>query len=249
MLRYSLETYVFDTRREMGLDAAKAVSEKICALLKTKDEIRMIFAAAPSQNEFLEALVNGKAIDFTRITAFHMDEYVALAADAPQGFGNFLRDRLFGLAPFKKVHYINGNAADIDAECRRYAALLGEAPIDIVCMGIGENGHIAFNDPHVALIDDPEDVKCVLLDDVCRMQQVHDGCFKTLDDVPKAALTLTVPRLMRAGSHFCMVPAPTKANAVRASLHGELGNHCPATVLRILPDAKLYLDKDSAALL
>jgi len=233
----------------MGLDAAKAVSEKIKKLLETKAEIRMIFAAAPSQNEFLEALVNDKSIDFSRITAFHMDEYVALDANAPQGFGNFLKDRLFGLAPFKKVNYINGNAENIEDECRRYAALLNEAPIDIVCMGIGENGHIAFNDPHVALIDDPADVKCVLLDDVCRMQQVHDGCFKTLDDVPKAALTLTVPRLMRAGSHFCMVPASTKAKAVRASLHSEIGNHCPATVLRILPDAKLYLDKDSAALL
>ena len=249
MLKYALETYVYDTRAEMGLDAAKAVSAKIKALLKTKEEIRMIFAAAPSQNEFLSALVNDKTIDFTRITCFHMDEYVALASDAPQGFGNFLRDRLFGLAPFKSVNYINGNAENIEAECARYAALLNEAPIDIVCMGIGENGHIAFNDPHVALIDDPEDVKCVLLDDVCRMQQVHDGCFKTLDDVPKAALTLTVPRLMRAGCHFCMVPAPTKANAVYASLHSEIGNHCPATVLRILPDAKLYLDKDSAALL
>lgn len=249
MKRYSLQTTVFETREEMGRAAAEEVAQAVMALMEKQTTVRMIFAAAPSQDEFLKAFTQDKRVDFGRIVAFHMDEYVGLAADAPQGFGNFLRDRLFSRARFKEVHYINGNAPNMQTECDRYAALLAEAPIDIVCMGIGENGHIAFNDPHVAQIDDPAAVKLVELDDVCRMQQVHDGCFAKIDDVPKCAVTLTVSRLLNAEKHFCMVPAATKRDAVREALYGPISNHCPATTLRICPDAMLFLDKDSAALL
>lgn len=237
----------FDTRRDMGLSAAADVRNCIVELLKTQDTVRMIFAAAPSQNEFLEALRNDPAIDFSRIIAFHMDEYVGLDGNAPQGFGNFLRDRLFGLAPFKEVYYLNGNADDIDAECARYTALLQEKPVDIVCMGIGENGHVAFNDPPVADFKDPAAVKVVKLDEVCRMQQVHDGCFASLDLVPTHALTLTVPTLAGARFHFCMVPAATKAEAVYKTVYGPIGEACPATSLRLCPHAILYVDRDSGA--
>ena len=182
------------------------------------------------------------------MNAFHMDEYIGLSADAPQGFGNFLKAHIFGLAPFKSVNYIDISAKDPDKECERYAALLAEYPTDIVVMGIGENGHIAFNDPPVADFNDPKAVKPVLLDEICRNQQVNDGCFATLDDVPKYAITLTVPTLF-AGDHlFCIVPAKTKANAVKATLCGEIGEACPATVLRRHPSAILYLDGDSSAL-
>ncbi len=243
---YSLITKIFDTREDMGIAAADAAAQAVAELLAKQDEVRMIFAAEPSQNEFLKHFMNDSRVDFTRIVAFHMDEYVGLSADAPQGFGNFLRARLFDLVPFKKVNYINGNAEDMEAECKRYTALLNEAPIDIVCRGIGENGHIAFNDPHVADIQDSVDVKLVELDDVCRMQQVHDGCFKAIDEVPKTAVTLTVPRLVRAGQHFCIVPAATKSKAVRESIYGKLSAACPATVLRICANAQMFLDKDSA---
>lgn len=246
---FNLSTKIYETREEMGFAAADAAAQAVAELLEKQDEVRMIFAAAPSQNEFLKHFMSDSRVDFTHIVAFHMDEYVGLAADAPQGFGNFLRDRLFGLVPFKKVNYINGNAEDMEAECKRYTDLLNEAPIDIVCMGIGENGHIAFNDPHVADIQDPVDVKLVNLDDVCRMQQVHDGCFTSIDEVPKMAVTLTVPRLVQAGKHFCIVPAATKSKAVRESIYGKLDASCPATVLRICPDAQMFLDKDSASLL
>ncbi len=249
MKEFSLKTKIFETRQEMGKAAANATAQTVLELLKTKEQVRMIFAAAPSQNEFLSAFLEDERVDFSRIVAFHMDEYVGLPGDAPQGFGNFLRDRLFGKAPFAKVNYINGNAPDPEEECRRYAALLAEAPIDIVCMGIGENGHIAFNDPHVADLQDPMDVKQVTLDDVCRMQQVHDGCFADLDDVPKTAITLTVPRLVNAGKHICIVPASSKAKAVKESIYGQISAKCPATVLRICKDAELYLDANSAALL
>ncbi len=244
---YSIQTRVYENREDMGIAAADAAAEAVEKLLQTQDEVRIIFAAAPSQNEFLKHFIKDSRVDFTRIVAFHMDEYVGLSADAPQGFGNFLKERLFGLVPFKRVYYLNGNATNLEEECNRYADLLREAPIDIVCMGIGENGHIAFNDPHVADFSDSKDVKIVELDDVCRMQQVHDGCFANLDDVPKKALTLTVPRLVRAGQHFCIVPSATKSKAVHACIYGSFGEKCPATVLRICENAKLFLDKESAA--
>ena len=240
-----LNIKIFDTRDAMGAQAAKECAAKMKELLAKKEHINMIFAAAPSQNEFLKSLYTDPEIDFTRINAFHMDEYVGLRADAPQGFGNFLKDRIFSKAPFRSVNYLNGLAPDIQAECARYSKLLADNPIDIVCMGIGENGHIAFNDPHVAFFNDPAAVKVVELDLVCRQQQVNDGCFKTLDEVPTHALTLTIPTLFSGDYLFCMVPAPTKANAVKATVLGDVVEACPASILRRHENAILYIDSDS----
>jgi glucosamine-6-phosphate deaminase len=176
-----------------------------------------------------------------------MDEYVKLPADAPQGFGNFLRARLFAKCPFKEVHYLNGLAKDPEEECRRYSELLNREPIDIVCMGIGENAHIAFNDPGVADFHDRETVKMVALDLVCRQQQVNDGCFAGIDEVPTHALTLTVPLLFGGGQIFCVVPAKNKADAVYASLNNGVGEKCPASILRNHENAVMYLDGESGA--
>lgn len=244
-----LAVQIYETRAEMGCAAARDIKACILSLLETKETINMIFAAAPSQNEVLRELATDKEIPWNRVNAFHMDEYIGLAADAPQSFGNFLKEHIFGLADFKKVFYIDITAADAEAECERYAALLSEYPTDIVVMGIGENGHIAFNDPPVADFDDPKTVKPVELDPICRNQQVNDGCFATIDDVPKTAITLTVPTLFRGDHLFCIVPAKTKAGAVRATLCGEIGEACPATVLRRHKNAVLYLDGDSSSLL
>lgn len=244
-----LAVRIFDTRAEMGLAAARDIKACILSLLETKETINMIFAAAPSQNEVLSALATDKEIPWNRVNAFHMDEYIGLPADAPQGFGNFLKAHIFGLADFRSVSYIDITAMDADKECERYAELLAKNPTDIVVMGIGENGHIAFNDPPVADFADPKAVKPVELDPICRNQQVNDGCFATLDDVPKTAITLTVPTLF-AGDHlFCIVPAPTKAKAVRATLCDDIGEACPATILRRHKSAVLYLDSDSSSLL
>ena len=244
-----LKVNIYDTRDEMGKAAGADIKACILSLLEKKETINMIFAAAPSQNEVLYALATDKEIPWNRVNAFHMDEYIGLSKDAPQGFGNFLKEHIFGLADFKSVNYIDISAPDADAECARYSELLKEYPTDIVVMGIGENGHIAFNDPPVADFKDPKAVKPVALDEICRNQQVNDGCFAKLDDVPKTAITLTVPTLF-AGDHlFCIVPAKTKANAVRATLCGEIGEACPATVLRRHASAVLYLDGDSSALL
>ena len=244
-----LTVNIYDSRNQMGEAAAKDIKACILSLLETKETINMIFAAAPSQNEVLASLALDKEIPWNRVNAFHMDEYIGLSADAPQGFGNFLKAHIFGLAPFKSVNYINISAEDADAECARYSALLAQYPTDIVVMGIGENGHIAFNDPPVADFADPQAVKPVLLDEICRNQQVNDGCFATIDDVPKYAITLTVPTLFSGKYLFCIVPAKTKANAVKATVCGEIGEACPATILRRHENAILYLDNDSSSLL
>lgn len=243
-----LPVRIYDTRRNMGEAAAADVAACIRELLAVKQEIYMIFAAAPSQNEFLAALAATPGIEWNRIHALHMDEYVGLPADAPQGFGNFLRAAIFGQVPFASVDYI-GTESDPDETCRRYAALLQGIQVDIVCMGIGENGHIAFNDPPVADFNDPLTVKKVALDETCRLQQVHDGCFARIEEVPRYAVTLTVPTMFRARYIFCIVPAPTKANAVRATVCGPISEQCPASILRTHEHAILYTDSDSAALL
>lgn len=244
----TLQVRIYDSRIAMGAAAAADAVGLLKRLLKEQQTVRVIFAAAPSQNEFLDSLCRAEGIDWSRVTAFHMDEYIGLDPAAPQGFGNFLRRSIFDRLPFGTVHFLDGNA-EAAAECARYTALLTEAPIDIVFMGIGENGHIAFNDPPVADFADPASVKVVELDSICRNQQVHDGCFAALSAVPTHALTLTVPMLMSANHHLCIVPAPTKANAVKATVLDEISTACPASVLRRAADAVLYLDPDSAALL
>jgi glucosamine-6-phosphate deaminase len=247
MTSQDLKVKIYDNRSLMGAAAAAAAGHRIRELLENKAEVNIIFAAAPSQNEFLAALLQ-ENLDWSQINAFHMDEYVGLNKDASQGFGNFLKDRLFGKAPFRSVHYLNGNAEDLEQECRRYSNLLAEHPTDIVCMGIGENAHIAFNDPHVADFQDPKLVKVVDLDEECRNQQVNDGCFQAIGEVPTHALTLTVPALTKAGTIFCMVPGERKAVAVYHTINGEVTETYPSTILRNHADAILFLDQDSSKL-
>lgn len=233
----------------MGRAAASEVARRIHLLAAEKEEIRVILAAAPSQIEFLEALIVTPGIPWERIVAFHLDEYLGLPADSAQLFSRFLKDRLFDRVPFKAVHYLDPAAPDVQAECDRYASLLGAAPLDIACLGIGENGHLAFNDPPVADFDDPELVKVVALDEVCRTQQVNDGCFVSLDEVPTHAFTVTIPLLMSAGHCSVVVPGSSKADAVEAMLHRPVDVSCPASILRRHPDATLYLDDAAAAML
>lgn len=237
------------SRKQMGELAAVEVAECIAQLLQEKEEVNIIFAAAPSQNEFLKVLASDKSIEWGRINAFHMDEYIGLTKEAPQGFGNFLRDRLFDLVPFKNVYYIDGQAPDAQVECVRYVQLLLDNPIDIVCLGIGENGHIAFNDPHVALFCDPEMVKVVDLDEKCRMQQVNDGCFAAFTDVPVHAFTLTISALLNSQYMYCIVPGKNKAQAIYDTINGEINERCPASILRRKPMARLFIDADSGSML
>jgi len=242
-----LAVEVYRDRASMGHAAAKRAAEKMRQLLGEQDTVNVAFAAAPSQNEFLEALMTAPAIDWQRVRAFHLDEYLGLDSDAPQRFAVFLDDHVFSKADFKEVHYLRGDTDLPEGEAQRYADLLRKYPLDIAFIGIGENGHIAFNDPPVADFADPHLVKIVTLDEKCRRQQVNDGCFPSIDKVPKEALTLTIPAVMSAKSIYCMVPGKTKTEAVKETIEGQIGTHCPATVLRRHKAAILYLDQDSAA--
>ena len=248
LLKDKLQVKIMPNRDEMGKVAAADIHETIVKLLNTKDHINMIFAAAPSQNDVLAHLIQYSDIEWNRIHAFHMDEYIGLSKElSDKSFGTYLTDHIFGKVPFADIHLIDATAVDYPAECERYAKLLRENPTDIVVLGIGENGHIAFNDPWIADFQDPYMVKVVPLDEVCRTQQVNDGCFAALELVPKYAMTLTCPTMFAADHMFCIVPAKTKAAAVKRTLEGEINADCPATILRRHNSAKLYLDADSSS--
>ena len=239
-----LEVCVYENRQALGAAAGADIAAKIKELLSEQERVRMVFAAAPSQSEALEALAADEQIDWSRVVAFHMDEYVGLNRRAPQSFGRFLGETLFDKVRPGEVHIING-AEPAAEECARYAELLRDAPIDIVCLGIGENGHIAFNDPPVADFDDPEMVKVVELDEASRQQQVNDGLFPNIEEVPTHALTLTIPALMSGSYVFCMVPGASKREAVRCALRGPVTTECPASILRTHHDCILYLDTEA----
>jgi glucosamine-6-phosphate deaminase len=247
-LAEKLQVNVYESRSAMGSEAAKDVAEKIRSFLSSQEGyINIIFAAAPSQNEFLFHLAGEVGIDWSRVNAFHMDEYIGIEQSAPQSFATFLRTNLFDKIGLREVYYINGNVSDTAMECARYSALLKANVPDIVCMGIGENTHIAFNDPHTANFHDPELVKIVTLDEASREQQVHDGCFPDLSLVPTSAITLTVPILLQATSIYCIVPGSNKAVAVYQTINEEVSERYPSTSLKQHPGATLYLDRESAA--
>lgn len=238
------DVQVFKDRSAMGDAAAIAIADLIRRVAQAKGDVRMIFAAAPSQLDVLNALIEMPNIPWQQVTAFHMDDYVGLPIDAPERFASWLKRHLFSKVPIGTVHYIP-SAEDAEAVCRAYSVKLAEAPIDIVCLGIGVNGHIAFNDPPVADFNDSLAVKVVELDQICRQQQVDDDCFPGIEDVPSHAITLTVPRLLEADALICVVPGAHKRPAVKASLEGPITTDCPASILRTHPNCTLYLDSES----
>lgn len=244
-VRDKLTVRVFENSDEMGCEAALFTSGLIRTLLEEKETVNMIFAAAPSQDTLLKYLVKDNSVDWPRINAYHMDEYIGLSAQTPQSFASYLKSHIFDLVPFKSVNLLKGNAEDPEAECERYSRLLEENPADIVCLGIGENAHIAFNDPWVADFEDKKLVKIVPLDPVCRMQQVHDGCFASLSDVPEKALSLTIPALVNARHMVCSVPKKSKKDAVRRTVYDEITADVPASVMRRHNSAVMFCDAES----
>ena len=243
-----LAVEIHPTRADLGRAAAAAVSEYLRQCIASRGLARVVFACAPSQDEFLGARVDARAnpVAWDRVTAFHMDEYVGLKGDDPRSFQRYLWDHLLSRVKVAAFHPLSAGEGDSAEVCGRYAELLAELPIDLICMGVGENGHVAFNDPPVAEFDDRARVKKVKLDGACLQQQVNDGCFRSVAEVPSHALTLTVPVFSTARRLSAHVPGPRKAAAVRAMLEGPIGESCPASVLRLHPDATLYLDSASA---
>jgi len=244
-----LKVKLFRTREEVGRAAAETVAQQMQKVMKNKEIVNMVFAAAPSQNEFLGSLTTRNDIDWSRVQAFHLDEYIGLPRDAPQRFANYLRRHIFNKVNARKVYYLDEEGLGAAEEkCKRYANFLEENPIDIACIGIGENGHIAFNDPPVADFEDPLKVRIVELDERCRRQQVRDGCFSSIDEVPTQAMTMTVPAIMSSKYIICVVPGPTKQQAIKCTLEGPVDTACPASILRRHEHAVLFLDEEAAAL-
>jgi glucosamine-6-phosphate deaminase len=244
-----LTVRVFPHRRDAGMASAAEASDIIRTAIEKDGAAAVVFAAAPSQNELLTQLRADSSIDWRRVSAFHLDEYAGLPASHPASFRRFLHERLIDHVPLASFHELAGDAPDLDAEAERYRQLLAEQPPVLVALGIGENGHMAFIDPGECDFHDPRDVRIVQLDDVCRQQQVHDGAFARVEDVPRRALSLTIPFFLRTPRAVVTVPGAAKARAVRDALEGPIDPRCPASILRRHAGAALFLDADSAALL
>lgn len=240
-----LTVRVFRDRRELGQAAGQVAAERLRELLAARRTVSAVFASAASQVEFLEELARAPGIEWRRVVAFHLDEYIGFPVGHARSFGQFLRERLFDRVGIGRAHLLDG-MAEPEEECSRYGALLGEAPLDVACIGIGENGHLAFNDPHVADFDDPAKVKVVEPDAVSRQQQVNEKSMPALGEMPRRAYTMTMPAILAARTVYCMVPGKSKAEAVRRTLSDPVSTACPATALRGHRDAAIFLDGDSA---
>lgn len=246
----ALQTEIFSNRKLAGEAAACSFIEQVNLSLAQKETLNILFASAGSQVEFLEALLRNRMfVDWSRINAFHLDEFAGAGQDTPYGFACWINDHLIKHLPFKQFKPLNGKAENLEVECERYEELLKEVEIDLACIGIGENGHLAFNDPPVADFADPRLVKIIELDPACREQQMRDGLFPDLASVPEKALTLTIPAIMRAKSILCIVPGTHKAIAVWKTIRADISTQCPATILRCHPQARLFLDVESAELI
>jgi len=239
----------FAGKNLLGETAAEDSARLMSQAIHERGKARVIFSAANSQLEMIAALTARPDIDWAAVEVFHVDEYVGVPDTHPASFRRWVRENIAGRVQPGRIHYLAGDAPDIAAECSRYSALLAAAPIDIAFLGFGENGHIGFNDPHEADFHDPHPVRTVTLDERCRLQQVGEGHFPSLEAVPALGLTLTCPTLVNVSHIICCVPDLRKAEAVRNALEGPISTQCPGSILRTHADARLYLDRESASLL
>jgi len=243
-----LDVRVYNTLEDLAADAALEVNSLLRASIKEKGAAAVILATGNSQIQFLKKLVALEGVDWTKITLFHMDEYLGISGEHKASFRKYLRDRVETLVQPKVFHYIDGEAELPLDECERYMTLLRMQPIDLCCLGVGENGHIAFNDPPVARFQEKNLIKLVKLDDQCKLQQVREGHFPSLEAVPPFAYTLTIPALCSARRMICIAPEKRKAEAVKNALRGPISTACPASILRQQKHCTLLLDNDSASL-
>jgi glucosamine-6-phosphate deaminase len=240
---------VFESKTALGTAAARQAGPILERRIREAGRARIILSAANSQLEMIDALARLSGPDWRAVEVFHVDEYVGLPASYPASFRLWVKTRFADRVNPGAVHYLAGDASDLDGECRRYAALLRAAPIDIAFLGFGENGHIGFNDRHEANFADPYAVRRVTLDERCRRQQVGEGHFPDLASVPREAMTLTCPTLISASHIICCVPDRKKAEAVKNALEGPVTPACPGSIVRTHAHACLYLDEESASLL
>ena len=236
------------TKEEMGEAAARSTIEIVKRAIASRGEAVIILATGVSQFEMLKHLV-ASDVDWTRVTSFHLDEYIGLPPMHPAGFRKYLKERFVDKVPgLKAFHFVDGQAGDPAAECRRLSDLIGRTMVDVACVGIGENGHLAFNDPP-ADFETKEPFIIVELDEACRRQQLGEGWFKSLKEVPLRAMTMSIGQIMASRSIICTVPDRRKAEAVRNTLEGDITNMVPASILRRHQDCTLFLDDAAASLL
>jgi glucosamine-6-phosphate deaminase len=240
---------IYSDQEAMGTAAATFAAEVMLSALEQKPTIRIMIGTGNSQETTIDALTNNPDIPWNRVEVFHMDEYVGLSMDHPASFRRWLKERVADRVRPMAMHYLNGDAEDLQQELKRYTDELLSKDMDMSFIGFGENGHIAFNDPHVADFEDVETVKIVELDTACRQQQVGEGHYPDMESVPKFAMTVTCTGLLRAKNLVCVVPEQRKATAVRNALTGPVTTACPGSIVRTHPDANLFLDRDAASLL
>ena len=245
----ALNVEVFATYADLSTAVAHRVRDLLAGAIAHQCSAAAILATGNSQIRFLKELVALGGVEWSKVTLFHMDEYLGVPADHPACFRRYMKERVESLVKPRAFHYLGGDADLPLDECERYTALLKAQPIDLCCLGVGENGHLAFNDPPVARFDDKYWVKLVKLDDACKMQQVKEGHFPSLETVPPYALTLTIPALCSAKKMLCLAPEKRKALPIKNALQGPISTDCPASVLRRMAHCDLLLDTDSASLL
>jgi glucosamine-6-phosphate deaminase len=243
-----MHAHIFESKEKLGQRAADDLATLLSRLVGKQGKAAVILAAGKSQLTFFGALRTLKGVPWEKVTLFHMDEYLGMPNQHPASFARFIQEKLVNFVNPASFHHIRGDSSDVDSELKRYKNLLREFPPDICVMGIGENGHLAFNDPP-ADFETKEVIHVVNLDSRCRMQQVTEGHFPTLDDVPKRAISLTVHALLDVKHALVVVPESRKAPAVKAALQGPVTRDCPASILRTQPNVTLYLDRESASLL
>ncbi|MBD3287824.1 glucosamine-6-phosphate deaminase [candidate division KSB1 bacterium] len=242
-----LQVKIYDSSISMGQAASDFVAGELNRATQKRGYANLIFATGASQFKFIDAFKKDKTVDWARITVFHLDEYKGMSDQHPASFRRYLKERILDEVKPQQIYFLNGDVDDIDAEVTNYERLLKQHPVDVACIGIGENGHIAFNDPPVADFNDPKLVKVLELDEACRKQQLGEGWFDTIHDVPTHALSLTIPAIMQCQAVSTAVPDLRKADAVYNTLNSEISTSCPATILRTHPKAVLFLDPDSAS--
>ena len=242
----TLAVEVYEDRNALGQAAAIVAANRLRDLAKQHETVPVIFATGDSQRATLHALAAMPDVPWNQVVGFRMDEYVGLPEDHPASFSRYMRENLTGRVQLRHMYEIDGAPASVEKTCREYAELLrAHAPL-LCLLGIGENGHLAFNDPAEARFDDPLDVKQVTLDLLCRQQQVSEGAFSSVAEMPERAITITVPALFRVPELILSTPGPRKARIVKRTLYDPISTACPATILRRHPSATLYLDRDSA---
>jgi len=247
-MEVNVDVRIFDTKMDLGNAAAERAAAAVGEAIARNGEARVIAATGASQFEFLDALTATPGVEWGRVEMFHLDEYVGISDRHPASFRRYLRERIVEKVHPRAFHFLAGDAADPVAECRRVGALLARTPIDAAFVGIGENGHLAFNDPP-ADFETEEPYLVVGLDDACRRQQLGEGWFATLDDVPRRAISMSIRQILKAREILCVVPDARKAKAVRDCLEGEVTPVHPSSILQTHPATTVYLDRESAALL